>query len=381
LQILKKSLFDFAVIGAGISGACTAYFLKKYGKKVVVIDKSKIASGGSGAAGAFLSPKICSNSVYTSFVNEAFKYSVGFYKENFPQFLNQSGILRLLKNKDDIQKCKRYEKQLPFNSKYLRQDDIENVNKNAFQFGGYFFEDGSVIDSVGIIRSMLKNIEVIENLHVNMLNYKDDFYSFEDIKAKGVVICAGKTDDFEEISYIGLKNIYGHRLDIKTSTNIPFHLHKSCSVSASSHGLVHIGATHIPNYKYRDDEDYTCEIEEMIKLAKSYVDFEDFKVKNIHFGARNSTYDFFPAFGAVINAKETLSKYLYIKKGTLVPKNKYIYYPNMYVHCGMGARGFVWAPQTAEILVKNICENSQINKKFDTTRLFLKYAKKYYLDL
>jgi len=375
LQISKKSLFDYAIIGAGISGACTAYFLKKYGKKVVVIDKGKIASGGSGAAGAFLSPKICSNSLYTSFVNDAFTCSIDFYKENFPQFLNQSGILRLLKSQDDIQKCKQYEKNLPINFKYLQANEIKNIKKTACEFGGYFFDDGATIDSIGVIKSMLCDIDVIEGLHVKDLELKDGYYNIANIKAKGVVICTGKSDDFKETSYVRLKNIYGHRLDIKTSTKIPFHLHKSCSISASDKEVVHIGATHIPNYSYGVHKDFTYEIYEMIKLAKSYVNFEDFEVENIHFGVRNSTFDFFPALGAVIDAKGTLSKYPYIKKGTKVPRQKYLYHKNIYIHCGLGARGFVWAPKTAEILARNICENIPIDKKLDTQRLFLKYAK------
>ena len=375
MQISKKSLFDFAIIGAGISGASTAYFLKKYGKKVVVIDKGKIASGGSGAAGAFLSPKICSNSLYTSFVNDAFAYSIDFYKENFPQFLNQSGILRLLKSKDEIEKCKRYEKNLPTSFKYLQANEIKDIEKVACEFGGYFFDDGATVDSIGVIKSMLCDIDVIEGLHVKNLELKDGYYNIANIKAKGIVICTGKSDDFDEIAYIKLKNIYGHRLDIKTSSHIPFHLHKSCSIGASDKGIVHIGATHIPSYSYDSHKDFTYKIDEMIELAKSYVDFEDFEVKNIHFGVRNSTLDFFPALGAVIDAKETLRKYPYIQKGTKVPKDKYIHRKNMYIHSGLGARGFVWAPKTAEILARNICENIPVDKKLDTQRLFLKYAK------
>jgi len=65
----------------------------------IVIEKDKIASGGSGAAGAFLSPKISSGSLYTAFINEAFEFSIKFYKDNFSEFLEQKGILRLLKMK------------------------------------------------------------------------------------------------------------------------------------------------------------------------------------------------------------------------------------------------------------------------------------------
>ena len=349
------------------------------GKKVIVIEKDKIASGGSGAAGAFLSPKICSDSPYAAFINEAFEFSIKFYKDNFPEFLNQKGILRLLKNEDEISKCKRYEKKLPKNFKYLKQDQISFVKKDESKFGGYFFEDGAVIDSTGVITKMLENIKVIEGLHVEHLDFIDSSYVIGDIRAKGIIICTGNSKDFEELDFCMLKNIYGHRLDIKTLTTPPFHLHKSCSISASKDGMVYIGATHIPNYKYSDSKSYEDNIKEMITLAKSYVDFDGFEVDKIHFGVRNSTLDFFPVVGKAINAEETLKKYPYIKNGSLVPKEKYLYHSNMYILSGVGARGFVLAPKIADILTQNICNSTPINKKLDTQRLFIKFSKKQFV--
>ncbi|MCF6173139.1 MAG: FAD-binding oxidoreductase [Campylobacteraceae bacterium] len=376
MQTSKKFLFDFAIIGAGISGACTAYFLKKYGKKIIVIDKNKIASGGSGAAGAFLSPKIGSSSSYSQFINDSFEFSIKFYEENCSRFLNKPGILRVLKSQDDIKKCKLYEETLPRKFRYLSPHEIVNLKKEVCKFGGYFFDDGAVVDAKGVINHLLKNIEILENCKINNFNLNDDgHYEMGKIKAKGVILCAGNSGHLE-LEYLGLKNIYGHRLDIKTTTILPAHMHKSCSISASKNGLVYIGATHIPNYLYDAKNDYLDKIKEMIDLAKSYVFFDDFEVQNIHFGARNSTTDFFPVTGNVINANETLKKYPYIKKGSLVPKEKYIYCPNMYINAGLGARGFTIAPKMAEILVKYLCKNDKIDKKLDTTRLFLKFAKK-----
>lgn len=379
MQISKKSPYDFAIIGAGISGASAAYFLNKFGKKVIVVEKNKIASGGSGAAGAFLSPKICSDSLYSAFINEAFKFSIKFYKDNFPEFLEQKGILRLLKNENEILKCKQCEKNLPKNFKYLRQNQISFVKENEAKYGGYFFEDGAIVDSKGVIAKMLKDIKVVEGLHVEHLNFIDNSYAIGDIRAKGVVLCVGNSKEFEQLEFCLLKNIYGHRIDIKTSITLPFHIHKSCSISASKDKMVHIGATHIPNYKYDESKSYEDTIKEMITLAKSYVDFDDFEVDKIHFGARNSTLDFFPVAGKAIKAKETLEKYPYIVRGSFVPKEKYEYYTNMFILSGVGARGFVLAPKIAEILARNICNNIPISKRLDTQRLFIKFSKKQYI--
>jgi len=65
--------YDTIIIGAGISGCCSAYALQQKGQKVLVIDRSAVAaSGGSGAAGAFVSSKIGKVSALQVLTNEAF---------------------------------------------------------------------------------------------------------------------------------------------------------------------------------------------------------------------------------------------------------------------------------------------------------------------
>ncbi|MCB4751225.1 MAG: FAD-dependent oxidoreductase, partial [Sulfurovum sp.] len=54
-----SKLYDTIIIGAGITGCCAAYALQQKGQKVLLVDRSSMAAtGGSGAAGAFVSPKI-----------------------------------------------------------------------------------------------------------------------------------------------------------------------------------------------------------------------------------------------------------------------------------------------------------------------------------
>ncbi len=367
-------MFDFIVIGAGISGASVAYFLKQSGKKVLVIDKSKIASGGSGAAGAFLSPKICSDSSYTLFVNRAFEFSLRFYKENFASFLRDDGILRILKSKEEFQNCKKSENILP-KFEFLTSKDVGFLKKDTVSNGGYLFEGGALIDSIGVIKEMLKDMEVKEDLHVKSLKKIEEGYEIEGIKTKGVVFCTG-SEIIGDFPYIKLKKIYGHRADIKTDTKVPFHIHKECSISSSRDGIVHIGATHIPNYRFKGESQHEQELNQMLKKAKSYIDFKNFEIKKVHFGCRSSSFDFFPIVGKLIDYKATLEKFPYIKKGTKVPKEKYIYHKNLYIHTGVGARGFVLSPFGAKLLTAHILNSTQMEKEIDTDRVFVKYSKK-----
>ncbi|HIC78150.1 MAG TPA: FAD-binding oxidoreductase, partial [Sulfurovum sp.] len=80
---MKK--YDAIVVGAGIAGCSSAYFLKERGLNVLVIDRSGVAAtGGSSAAGAFVSPKIGKGSPLQSLTNEAFEFSKDFYLKHFP---------------------------------------------------------------------------------------------------------------------------------------------------------------------------------------------------------------------------------------------------------------------------------------------------------
>ena len=104
--------YDSIIIGAGIAGASTAYALRQKGQKVLVFDKRGIASGGSGAAGAFVSPKIGKGSPLQTLTNEAFSFAKAFYFSTCPPLFHQTGVIRIPKDEADAKKFAEYE---PFN--------------------------------------------------------------------------------------------------------------------------------------------------------------------------------------------------------------------------------------------------------------------------
>ena len=107
-----SNTYDTIIIGAGIAGASTAYALTQKGQSVLVFDKKGIASGGSGAAGAFVSPKIGKGSPLQKLTNEAFEYAKEFYLSTCPTLFHQTGVIRIPKDEEDAQKFSAYE---PYN--------------------------------------------------------------------------------------------------------------------------------------------------------------------------------------------------------------------------------------------------------------------------
>ena len=89
-MIVEKgvNVYDVAVIGAGINGCSVAYFLAKSGKRVALFDKEGIAAGGSGAAGAFISPKFSKGGELKELMEKSYLFSLDFYSQNFPSYVN-----------------------------------------------------------------------------------------------------------------------------------------------------------------------------------------------------------------------------------------------------------------------------------------------------
>ena len=79
MEYLVK-MYDYIIIGAGISGCSVAYELSKYSKNILLIDKlPNIASGASGAAGAFLSPLLGKPNNFKDLVTKSLRYSTKLY--------------------------------------------------------------------------------------------------------------------------------------------------------------------------------------------------------------------------------------------------------------------------------------------------------------
>ena len=381
--------YDFVIIGAGIAGCSVAYNLSKESKNILLIDRnSEVAAGASGAAGAFLSPLLGKPNNLKDLVTDALKYSVNLYKQNANELIINKGVLRLPKDKLDEEKFKQYIPYFDFEYK--------------FEKNGCFFNIGSKVDSINMCKYLSKDVEKIFNFEVEKKEFKNDIWILNDIiKTKNLIITTGADISLIQEDYFKIRPVWGQRIDITTTTNVPYNYHKECSVSSSTkldnnRYLVSIGATHhrfdcdhkvcsyclkIPNIS--DKPRFTCDnnisnsnTEKLLKLSKDIIDLKDVTVLNTKIGARASSNDYLPIVGELINSKETLLKFPYIKKGSKVQSKDYIRYKNLYVLNGVGGRGFVLSPYLAKQLTDNIILNKEIDPSITTDRLFQKWARR-----
>ncbi len=372
VEIMKKEkIYDIVVVGAGIAGCCSAYFLKKKGLSVLLVDRSGVsATGGSSAAGAFVSPKIGKGSQLQQLTNKAFEFAKDFYINNFPKYFYQTGIIRMPKDNSDAKKFIEYNK---FNSSKKEWIDREELAKYNIKEDNrsFLFKEAGVCDAPNMCKNIIKNIEYRQYL-VEKLIYKDDYWQLGKIKAKKVILSTGYENSLFDMRYMGVKGTWGSRGDYKSSLDLKVSMHKKISISANINGIIKVGATHVKS----KEPCIICNGEPLKKLetiASNMVNSKDFKLKETFCGMRSGSKDYFPLVGGVIDVPFMLKNYPKILKGAKPPIKKI---DNLYICNGLGGRGFVFAPLMAKILANYIVDNIEIDSRVNPNRLFLKWCRK-----
>jgi len=363
--------YDSIIIGAGIAGASIAYSLTQKGHTVLVLDKQGIALGGSGSAGAFISPKVAKASVLQSLTNEAFEFAKDFYLSVSPKYFHQTGILRIPKNYKDEQKFIEYEK---YNTKcyeYYSKEKLKSLGLSC-NFDGFYFPEAGDCDAKELCEFLLEDIEVL-NYEVKALKSKDGLWSVGEYRAKNIILATGYESNLLDISYMGIHGIWGSRGDFSSALDLKISMHQNISIGANNKGLIKLGASHKRDIK----SPKPCQKEEVLKLkedASALIDTSDFVLEKVYCGMRAGSKDAFPLLGAIIDVPKMLKSYPQIRKGAK-PKEIF-HHKNLYIFNGLGGRGFVFAPLMAEILTEHILFQKALDKRMNPDRLFLKWCRK-----
>lgn len=366
-------IYDYLIIGAGSAGSNCAYTLHDAGMRVAIVDKEGIAKGASGAAGAFLSPLPGKKNSYNTLVNSALSYSLNFYEKLLPTSIVRNGVFRVSNDNFDELKLKDNE---------LDYEQISYEGKD-----GYFYSDAAIVNPSEICNFLTKDCDFFQ-IDIKELVYVDNLFNLDGIKAKNVILAQGVNIPLVDYSYVSISPVYGVKIDVKSSTKIPFNLHKSISISTNKNdGTIAIGATK-ENHSSSDLIcDTTCDkcqfyvdkdkddVDFLIRQAEELVKLEDLEVTDIYKGARATIKSYFPVLGKIINYKKSIAKYPSIKKGTKIPSELLEYYPNLYTINALGSRGFVFGPYLAKILKEYLLDDKEIPKEVSLEKLFYKMAR------
>jgi tRNA 5-methylaminomethyl-2-thiouridine biosynthesis bifunctional protein len=366
-------IYDVIVVGAGIAGCSSAYFLKQRGLEVLVVDRAGVAAmGGSSAAGAFVSPKIGKGSALQSLTNEAFEFAKKFYLEHFPQHFTQTGVIRIPKDKEDAQKFSEYEKHNNSKREWVNEEHLANLGIKK-PFDSFLFNEAGVCDAPKMCKAFIEGIDY-EQYEVESLVYEENLWTLGKYHSRKLILATGYENKFFDMRYMGVKGTWGSRGDYETALDLNVSMHKQISLSANIDGIVKVGATH----EKEVDVCVSCNgkpLKTLFDVASGMVNTEDFKLKETFCGMRAGSKDYFPLLGSVISVNEMLHDYPKLPRGQQL-KEEPIKMENLYVCNGLGGRGFVFAPLMGKMLADNIVDGTAIDERVNPDRLFLKWCRK-----
>jgi tRNA 5-methylaminomethyl-2-thiouridine biosynthesis bifunctional protein len=353
-------LYDVAVIGAGINGCAVSYHLSQSGKKVVLFDREGVAAGGSGAAGAFISPKFSKGGELKELMDKAYVYSLAFYNKRFSSYIINAPLLHICKYDDEAEKLIAFKQNSSFSIAPPPFNILQNLTQDAQTKENVYLANSGVVDAQGVCKAMIEGIDFFCT-EIDSLIYKDGYYEFGDIKAKEVVLADGAYKPLIEEPYINLRGIWGHRIDITTSTRTEVTMHHHVSIAKCDDGVMAIGATHDVHYhpqKNQEPYDIDAGRAELLQKAGLTLELRDVKVLRDYTGLRCGSNDYLPLVGRVIQSSDGE------------------YYPHLYMINGVGGYGFVLAPYIAKLLAESIINGTQIDTVLDPKRFYRRWQKK-----
>ena len=361
-------MYDIAIVGAGINGCAVAYEFIQAGKSVIIFDKTAIAGGGSGAAGAFISPKFSKAGELKELIHEAFVYSTAFYEKNFPNLYNKTRLIHIAKDQKDAEVLKEYKKNTTLKLYYNDDFDQESISI-----------DSGIVDAKAMCEALYDGAKFKQE-KITSLIFEDAYWVLNDTyAAKNVVLATGAYKSLLDEPYIKLRGIWGHRIDIKTSTKNDNSIHQFVSISPSNDGVMAIGATHNVHYHpqtSKEPYDLSEGRVELLEKATRTLDLTDVEIIKDYVGLRSGSFDYLPLLGGIVNSKETLAggeKSIRVKKPDF---KSFTYYPNLYMINGNGGYGFVLAPYLAKKLSEYILKDKKIEDIISPARFFARWVKR-----
>ncbi len=356
-------MYDVAVIGAGINGCCVAYCLARAGKRVALFDKEGIARGGSGAAGAFISPKFSKAGELKELIEKSYLFSLDFYATNFPNSLQKAPLLHIAKDVLDTQRLCSFKENTTLAIGHVPLHVTASLTQKAQESEQVYLLEGGVVDAVRVCQAMAQECDVFVK-EIKALVWEDGSYAIGDIKASSVVLACGAYAPIIKEPYIKLRGIWGHRIDISTSSRTEATMHHYVSISKCSDGKMAIGATHNVHYhpqKNSEPYDIAAGRAELLEKASKTLNLKDVQILKDYTGLRSGSNDYLPIIGKMIDAT------------TLAAKP--IFYPNLTMINGSGGYGFVLAPYIAKQLCDFIVDGKEIESFLTPLRFYKRYLK------
>jgi glycine/D-amino acid oxidase-like deaminating enzyme len=369
-------VYDFAVVGGGVAGCSIAYFLSMSGKNVALFEQDSICSKASGAAGAFINPTMGKPSNLKTLSDEAFLFSVKYFKNHFPDIFWQCGTYLLPKCEKSIEEFLELQKYIPLSYKYFEPVTLDFLTLEAGKFGAYLCKEAGVVEPKVFCQKMISKCNLFENTKIENIVKVDDFYKVGGLEAKSIIFSTGAISELIDEEYIkdSIIGLWGQKIEVEGRKVFESNISGDALISAGKNGRFAIGATYVRSQIPLEITSQATE--ELLDIARNMVNLGDFSVVAQKGGLRSTSIDHFPIVGRIIDSKSTINKYPQIINGKKLSTEEIEYHDNLFIFTGHTSKAFSVAFFCASIFADKLVNNAILPNSIDSNRLFFRWCRK-----
>jgi tRNA 5-methylaminomethyl-2-thiouridine biosynthesis bifunctional protein len=393
------------VLGAGIAGCTAASALAKRGYSVTVIDRHQtIANEGSGNLQAVVYPKLSKQNDALPRINlTAMTMASRFYKPYWDQGLgSQCGVLLLPdseKSRINLEQiAERYSqhKRLVAAVNNSQICALTGLSLKAEQ--GLFFPQLGWLPPQALCQQLLKEQRIsVASADVKQLTRCNVSQQWQLIDQSGntiasadilVLATAYECQQFAQTEFLTVNQLRGqvtHLPQQQAASDLKTVICGKGYIAPLTNGVQSCGASYNKGVisKQTRAEDHNANLHMMQNTDPGLAEAIQCSEKDSFDGRANyrgTTNDYLPIVGPVPNADRFKQQYDALRRDATTTVNSLgSYFPNLYIHCGLGSRGLSYAPLTAEILAAEI--NSEISPLERELRLAMHPARFLIRDL
>ncbi len=351
-----------AIIGGGIAGCSTAFYLAQAGFSVTIFEQSNaLALGASGNGAAMLYPRLNGDNIHSRFAYEAFLFSVGLYQQLQlpPNAFQQCGMLQLGFNPKETQRITQAQQNFDIGN-LVDAKTASHLSNIPCKFDALHIANaGWLVPKIACQHLVSQAaIQIKLDHQLEALTLTDEGLS---LKAKDhekslghfshVIHCdAFAAQGFEQTQHLGLETVRG-QVSLLTPSDESRQLNKIiCSdgyLSPVIDGYHHLGASFKPNSQSTvvSTEDHEANVQKLTALAPT-LQPDTFTIAGGRAGLRTMTKDRLPLVGGILNTHDL---------GDPLPRaglkqNTLPWHPKLWVNLAHGSHGFSFAPYCAYLL-------------------------------
>jgi tRNA 5-methylaminomethyl-2-thiouridine biosynthesis bifunctional protein len=363
------------VIGAGISGSCTAYHLNKAGWNVTVIDEKKeddIQIYSNPAVCVY--PKIMLNDpTFNKFMYLSTEYVWSLIKEIDlkEEHTLKVGAIHLYDTKDGTARYAKLIKNTSFTV-----DDVELINQEIIKkhFGiidnvGFHFKKGGWINPKAICKNLIadKNIKKIFYSKIISVERDKGYWTIltdnkKKLMAKNIIFCSA--GNLKNYKYFNALKFHEYRGQVNWLSNKK-NRHKEVLsndgyVIPDVNEKIIFGSSYEKN-NFNADSSQTDTVNNINKLKKLIPNLKYSPLKDeidSWVGQRAASFDKKPFVGRVLRTRDSLISPIKYSTEDLD------WYEGLFINACYGSRGFSFAPLASLSLAKFITGNLNDDDKF-----------------